>query len=134
MHNGHILHTFAPFYKKNTLNNLDTKYKLKGLFLLLLYLMILAASALHTHECNDVDFVCQDCLHHVEHNAHVSQASAMDFDCILCKIIHTSYFSPEALNLSAVVFLTIQLTAFTTYKIVKRLFSLPNLRAPPVIG
>ena len=127
------MHTFAPTYIKPHLKNLDTKYRLKGLLLLVTYLLILAASALHTHECNDETFLCQDCLHHIEHNAHVSQSSPMDIDCVLCKIIHTSYTTPEALIISAAVLLISTLTSFTTIEIVKCKYSLPSLRAPPVI-
>lgn len=120
-------------FSKMTLNNLNTKYSLKGLFLLVLYILVLMESALHTHECNGEETVCQECLAHVEHNAHVSQASAMDLDCMLCKIIHTTYISPETLNLSATLFLICSLATFSIYEVVKRKFSLPSLRAPPVI-
>lgn len=86
------------------------------------------------HDCMENNAVCKDCMEHVKHNAHISQSSIMDFDCVLCKIIHTDYITPEVL-----VFLTAALLAFSLptcviQKTMRRKAVLPSLRAPPVVS
>lgn len=113
----------------------DAKYRFSALLLLVLYLMIQTISVVHVHEeCAHTASLCQDCVDHVSHKGHITQSSQSDFDCVLCKIIHTSYFSPEALDLSAKVLLGFIFTIALQQAVVCREVSLPNLRAPPVIG
>lgn len=96
--------------------------------------MILAMGVLHVHECEENAFVCQDCMEHVKHNAHISQASIMDFDCVLCKIIGTEYITPEVQTFSAVVLLFAIVTTRTVQGILSRAVALPSLRAPPAMS
>lgn len=112
------------------LKNFDTIRRLKGLSLLVMYLTILALSAFHVHDCDD-DFLCHDCIANVKHNAHFNQESVEDVDCVLCKIIHANYFSPEILIISAAVFLILFLATDSTRYVVSMRVALPNLRAPP---
>lgn len=96
--------------------------------------MILAMGIFHVHCCEEEGMVCQDCVEHVKHNAHIGQASIMDFDCVLCKILHTDYTTPEVQAFLAVALLAFAITACPIQDIVHRKATLPSLRAPPVVG
>lgn len=102
-----------------------------GSFLLVVYLMILAVGFLHVHESEENAFVCQDCTRHVKHNAHITQASVMDFDCVLCKVVGTDYIIPEIQTFSAVVLLFATMATRLVQDVLRRTVVLPSLRAPP---
>lgn len=110
-----------------------TRHNRIGVFLSGLYLLILATSILHIHECQENVSVCQDCKEHVKHNAHIGQASIVDFNCVLCKIIHTDYITPEVLTFSAMVLLVINIATFLVHGVIRCNVALPCLRAPPVV-
>lgn len=94
--------------------------------------MILIAGFLHTHECGHEAFVCLDCVEHVKHKAHISQASVMDFDCVLCKTIRTDYLTPEVQVYSAIVLLFVVIATRPISDGPRRMAVLLSLRAPPV--
>ncbi len=116
------------------MDKLDTHSRRKGLLLLVLYLTILLASALHVHDFGHEEVVCQDCLSHVQHDGHISQGSIMELDCVLCKVIQSSYTTPLVLSLSAAVLLVFAFTATPTPEVARCKVTLPSLRAPPVMG
>ncbi|MCQ2258356.1 MAG: hypothetical protein MJZ41_10260 [Bacteroidaceae bacterium] len=115
------------------MKNFDTKRRLKSLFLLATYLVILALGSLHVHECKEDVAECQDCLEHVKHHNHVSQSSFIDCNCLLCQLSHACYITPEVLTFSAAALLPISFTVCATPKIVYGQSTLPSLRAPPAI-
>lgn len=96
------------------------------------YLLILTTSSLHFHECGQEAYVCQDCMEHVKHNAHISQASIMTADCVLCQVLHADYLTPEVLLTSAAALLVYAFVAIRPQHVVCRMVTLPTLRAPPV--
>lgn len=114
------------------MKKLAIRQRLKGLFLLVTYLLILTASSLHFHECRQETYVCQDCVEHVKHNAHISQASVLTADCVLCQVLHADYLTPEVLLPSAVALLVFAFVAMRPQHAVCRMTTLPTLRAPPV--
>ncbi len=94
--------------------------------------MILATSILHVHKYMETE-VCQDCVEHVKHSAHISQAPIMHFDCVVCKTLHTNYLTPEVLTLSVAVLLVLSLVVIPVQEVVYRKETQPSLRAPPAL-
>ncbi|MBR4839161.1 MAG: hypothetical protein IK005_01650 [Paludibacteraceae bacterium] len=77
----------------------NTKRGWTGIFLLAIYLILLSASSLHTHQHEKHDFSCQDCISHVKHNGHISTASPTVGECLLCDFSTTPYLSIPLLAL-----------------------------------
>lgn len=116
------------------MHNPFSTQRLKSLTLLTMYLLILATSGLHIHESGHESVECKDCKSHVKHNGHISQASVMGLDCVLCQVIHSSYITPEVLTFSAAALLIFVFTLPTTPEVVYRTVTLPELRAPPIVA
>lgn len=112
----------------------DINRRRKAFILLTLYLMILAASVLHVHDHEqEKQTVCQDCISHVHHGEHISQGTLMDIGCALCAFLHSYYFAPQVLMLSAAVLVVVVCTVRQKQNVVCRTVSLPPLRAPPFL-
>ncbi len=65
--------------------------RLRGWFLLSLFVAMIVTTGLHHH----VDVVagsdCYECSHHLSHGSHVDPSGAVSFDCVLCQLCHVSY-------------------------------------------
>lgn len=82
---------------------IDKRRTLIGRFLLALYLTILAVGTFHVHEHVGEDFVCQDCINHVDHAGHISVGDVAMGDCLLCNFLSISYLVAEATALVTIV-------------------------------
>lgn len=111
----------------------DTRRTIIGRFLLALYLTILAIGAFHVHEHVEDDFVCQDCINHVDHTGHISMGDVAIGDCLLCSFFSISYIG---LQCSAILFVCIVIGCIFSKQIQKAYCierCVISLRAPPCL-
>lgn len=71
-----------------------------GRFLLTVYLLILSVSVFHKHGHGE-DFVCQDCISHVQHGGHITDGDVSLGDCVLCSFLSTSYLAAEIVGVGS---------------------------------
>lgn len=111
--------------------NLDARRTWIGRFLLTLYLLILSVSVFHVHE-HGGDFVCQDCISHVQHGGHITDGDVSLGDCVLCSFLSTSYLAAGIVALATVVLVLYRDFVEQTVSIVCRTKRTILLRGPPV--
>ena len=98
--------------------------------LLAVFLPMLIATTLHTHEAVQGD-VCVECVNHTPHAGHLSVSNHLLDDCVLCQ-------------LCALPYLAATITVFTSYCLIRKTLLLtdehsvqslyavcPTLRGPP---
>lgn len=102
-------------------------------FLLALYLTILTLGTFHVHEHVEDNFVCQDCINHVDHAGHISVGDMAMGDCLLCSFFTVSYIGAQCV---AIVFACAVLTSIfseQTQKMFCKERCIISLRAPPCL-
>jgi len=98
--------------------------------LLAVFLPMLIATTLHTHEAVQTD-VCVECVNHTPHAGHLSVSNHLLDDCVLCQ-------------LCALPYLAATITVFTSYCLISKALLMtdehsvqslhaacPTLRGPP---
>lgn len=110
---------------------IDTRRTIIGRFLLAVYLTILAVGAFHVHEHVEDDFVCQDCINHVDHAGHISMGSMTTGDCLLCSFFSLTYVGVQCVTM---IYASVVLTstfAERTQRVICSGRCVISLRAPP---
>lgn len=112
---------------------IDARRTIIGRFLLALYLMILAMGALHVHEHVGEDFVCEDCINHVDHHGHFIVGDGVTGECLLCSFFSITYTGVQcvAVVLACVVLGSIFLEQIPS--VYRRERCVISLRAPPCL-
>ena len=111
--------------------NLYTRRTWIGRFLLTVYLLILSLGVSHVHE-HGGDFVCQDCISHVQHDGHITGGDGSLGDCVLCSFLSTSYLAAEIVALATVAIVLYRDFVEQTVCTVCRTRRTTLLRGPPV--
>lgn len=112
---------------------IDKRRTTIGRFLLTVYLTILAMGAFHVHEHVENDFVCQDCINHVDHAGHISVGDMTTGDCLLCSFFSITYIGVQCV---AMIFASIVLAGIFAEQIQKVICNgrcVISLRAPPCL-
>jgi len=85
----------------------------------------------HVHRDMGADEVCTDCLHHVNHDSHLSTASFSIDNCVLCQFAGVPYLFAVAMALVVFVSVRPMAVSFHTANSLTLLFTLHSPRAPP---
>lgn len=112
---------------------LYTKRQLLGNVLLVLYMTILLAGALHVHERVGQDFVCQDCINHIYHNGHIAEASSSSGECLLCDFLSVTYIATCAILVALVAVIVVCTIKTSINKAHSCQRGVLSLRAPPCL-
>lgn len=111
----------------------DKRRTIIGRFLLAVYLMILAVGAFHVHEHVEDDFVCQDCINHVDHAGHISVGDVAMDDCLLCSFFSTTYIGVQCVAIVFACIVLVSIFSEQTQKVSCRERCIISLRAPPCL-
>lgn len=109
---------------------LDARRPWIGRFLLMVYLLILSLSVSHVHE-HGGDFVCQDCINHVQHNGHITDGDVSLGDCVLCSFLSTAFLAAEIVALATILLVLYRDFVEQTVSTVCRTKRTILLRGPP---
>lgn len=102
--------------------------------LLLAYLPMLLASALHVHHQPAVEeFACFDCAHHIAHPAHFGEYRGGEQSCLYCHILSLPNLAAWAMALATVVLAATRIGMPTVAVAACRPCGQVRLRAPPVL-
>ena len=99
--------------------------------LLAVFLSMIMMQVSHVHRDMGADEVCTDCLHHVNHDSHLSTASFSIDNCVLCQFAGVPYLFAVALSLGVFVRIERMGVPFGTANCLTLLFILHSPRAPP---
>lgn len=107
------------------------KANISAWVLLSVFVPMLLLSAFHIHVPEERVVDCEQCVEHVHHAGHITQASASVDDCLLCRVLHTPFTTPKPL---IVFVLCILLSAFcmTASCRIDRNADCVSLRGPPI--
>ena len=107
------------------------KANISAWILLSVLVPMLLLSAFHIHTPVEHVVDCEQCVEHVHHAGHITQASASVDDCLLCRVLHTPFTTPKPL---IVFVLCILLSAFcmTASCRIDRNADCVSLRGPPI--
>lgn len=110
--------------------NRRTYMRFAAWVLLVAYLPVLLATALHTHE-RPAAPLCDLCVHHQAHPVHYAEAQVSLQDCLLCHLMTISYFGVAMLAACAVLLAVGRIAAPLCRRVALRPRRFAALRAPP---
>lgn len=84
------------------------------------------------HEHGDESFLCQDCISHVQHDAHITKGSVSLGDCVLCSFSSASYLIAAVMALATMALVLHRDFVEHTIRIVCCAKRTILLRGPPV--
>ena len=98
--------------------------------LLAIYLPILIAATLHTHEVVPSD-VCVECVNHTPHAGHFSASHQLFDDCVLCQLCNMPYLAATISIFVSYCFISKALVLSVEPSVPSLKVSCPTLRGPP---
>lgn len=111
------------------MHRVKTSIVVRCWLLLVVYLSLVAASAVHVHR--PVAELCGQCLAHAEHPAHIDSEDLAPHECLLCQLIAASYIGAATLALVLVLWTTTRLAVAPTRRVPLSVHGTALLRAPP---
>ena len=100
--------------------------------LLAVFLPMLIATTLHTHEAVQTD-VCVECVNHTPHAGHLSVSSHLLNDCVLCQLCALPYLAAVAVVFTSYCFISKTLAELNVPSVPSLQVSCPTLRGPPCL-
>ena len=101
--------------------------------LLAVFLPMLIATTLHTHEAVQGD-VCVECVNHTPHAGHFSASHHLFDDCVLCQLSSLPYLAATITLFTSYCFVSKALVLLDELSVPSLLVSCPTLRGPPSIN
>lgn len=101
--------------------------------LLCVFVPMLMLASVHVHQQEDsVSADCYECLHHLQHSAHLSSASITIDNCPLCHFLTTPYVAATTVFMALVVAIVGRSGSLSPSHVVAASRDVVSLRAPPV--
>ena len=119
------------------MNKFDIRRMRFARLLLLVYLPLLLAVSFHHHseaEGASVVATCQDCIHHIHHDGHLTAQTSFSHDCVLCQLQSLPYVTPNIIRIAVFMAITHIVYTVSCPFVKTREGDILSTRAPPALA
>lgn len=114
--------------------DITTRRRISARILLMVFLSIQVLAILHIHEDMGDVSICHDCVTHVHHNGHLTNASLSLDNCLICQFLSLPFAVATSLLLIASFYTETTLFIRFAERLHNTVAQYVYLRAPPIIG